>query len=181
MFCSKCGAQNPENTKYCGNCGLDVSNSGVASNEVHNFSYYGKNWRGARLLPLGLWSGTTSYDVAVDSKYVYFLKFPNYSSAFWYGVLGLLLLNLVGLFIGAYWGGSVDTKKRASYRSAWIDANGKIISRRYEAVVFQKVSIEDVKDVAKFKSNSLVFAISGKNYIFRTWTSDFKNFLSRIQ
>ena len=88
MFCSKCGAKNPENTKYCGGCGLDISNAGIASTETAIFEFYGKNWKGAHVLPFGLWNDSGYYDIAIDNNYVYFIKLPSYSSAFWYGILG---------------------------------------------------------------------------------------------
>lgn len=178
MFCSKCGAKNPENTKYCGGCGLDISNAGIASTETVIFEFYGKNWKGAHVLPFGLWNGSGYYDIAVDKNYVYFIKLPSYSSAFWYGILGLLLLNIIGLFIGVAIGGSKDEKKRASFRSAWINQEGNIVSRLYEGRVFQKITVQEIKQNAVFKRNSLTFNIAGKNYIFKTGTKQFEKFVN---
>ena len=168
MFCSKCGTKNHDNTKYCGGCGLDISRAGVASTEAVNFQYYGKNWRGAQYLPLGIWRSSAYYDVAVDNKFVYLIKFPPYSSAFWYGFVGFFLLSLIGVIIGAAIGGRVDSNKRANFRSTWIGEQDHIISRLYEGRIFKKIPINQLKSNTIFKKSSIKFAIDDKNYIFKT-------------
>ncbi|MEX0910109.1 MAG: zinc ribbon domain-containing protein [Candidatus Paceibacterota bacterium] len=179
MFCSKCGAKNSEDVKFCGGCGFDISKDGVAESNVQKFKYYGKNWKGARLLPLGLWSGSTYYDVAVDNDYVYFIKLPPYSSAFWFGLLGLIVLNLIGLLIGVAVGRNIDSNKRESTRKTWIN-DEKIVSRLYEGRVSQKIKISNLRDNAKFKKNSLVFAINDKNHIFKTSSKQFTEFTNSL-
>jgi|GEM_PF-2064782 hypothetical protein len=178
MFCSKCGTKNPDDTKYCGGCGLDVSNGGVATIDIVNFNYYGKNWKGAHVLPLGLWNGSAYYDVAVDDDYVYLIKLPPYSSGFWYGLIGLFVLNLLGVLIGAAIGGGIDTNKRESYRSSWVNEDGKIISRLFEGRIFKKIPIAELKNSAIFKKSSFKFAIGEKNYIFKTGSKQLSNFLN---
>jgi len=180
MFCSKCGTKNPDNTKYCSGCGLEVNESGVTSTEAVTFQYYGKNWKGAQYLPLGLWRSSAYYDVAVDNNYVYLIKFPPYSSAFWYGFIGLFLLNIIGVLIGAAIGGNVDSNKRASFRSAWIDEKDRIISRLYEGRVFRKIPIDQLKNNSTFKKAAIKFAINDKNYIYKTGPNQMTKFVSAL-
>lgn len=179
MFCSKCGAKNSDNVKFCGGCGFDISKDGVAESSIQKFKYYGKNWKGARLLPLGLWSGSTYYDVAADNDYVYFIKLPPYSSAFWLGLLGLFVLNIIGLLIGVAVGGSIDSNKREATRKTWID-DEKLVSRLYEGRIFQKIKILDLQGNAKFKRNSLVFAINDKNHIFKTSSNQLRKLVASL-
>lgn len=180
MYCSKCGTKNSDNIKYCGGCGLEIDGSGIASAGAANFRYYGKNWKGAQYLPLGLWRSSAYYDIAVDNDYVYFIKLPSYSSAFWSGFLGFFILSLIGVIIGAAIGGRVDSNKRASFRSAWIDEQDRIISRLYEGRIFKKVPIDQLKSNATFKKAAIKFAIEGRNYVFKNVSTQMTKFVRAV-
>jgi hypothetical protein len=130
------------------------------------------------VLPLGLWNGSGYYDVATDNEYVYLIRLPSYSSAFWYGFIGLFLLNIIGVLIGAAIGGSIDTNKRASFRSAWIDENDRIISRLYEGRIFKKILVSELKHSAVFKRTSFTFGIDNKNYVFKTGPKQLSKFIN---
>src|SRR5262245_49338013 len=81
----------------------------------------------------------------VDENYLYTIKLPPYNGFIWGTLLGLLLLNIIGMAIGSSIGQSRDTKKRKWYRSAWIDSEKKLTSRHFMDDVFLTVPLEDLK------------------------------------
>jgi uncharacterized membrane protein len=109
MFCSKCGAENPEGAKFCSKCGAEIGapakpSETVAKPETESSTGLSANVAGL-LCYVGLlfaWIGGIVF--AVWEKKSKFVKFHAWQSIVTFGVLFMAWLILSRLLIDIGWG-----------------------------------------------------------------------------
>jgi uncharacterized membrane protein len=84
MFCSKCGAENPEGTKFCSKCGVELGAPVVAKTEAESSTGLSANVAGL-LCYLAGW--ITGIIFVVLEKKSTFVKFHAWQSIMVFGVL----------------------------------------------------------------------------------------------
>jgi len=103
MFCSKCGAENPEGAKFCSKCGAGLGvaatpTEGAATPEAESSTGMSANVAGL-LCYVGLW--VTGIVFVVLEKKSIFVKFHAWQSIITFGVLTVAYLILRWIpFIG---------------------------------------------------------------------------------
>jgi uncharacterized membrane protein len=101
MFCSRCGAENPEGAKFCSKCGAELGvtatpSEGVAKPEGESSTGLSANAAGL-LCYLGVW--ITGIVFVVLEKKSTFVKFHGWQSIMTFGVLTvahLILSTILG-------------------------------------------------------------------------------------
>lgn len=106
MFCSKCGAENPEGAKFCSKCGAELgvpakASETVAKPEAESSTGMTANVAGL-LCYVGVWVSGIVF-VALEKKST-FVKFHAWQSIMTFGVLTLAHLILSTMLIDIGWG-----------------------------------------------------------------------------
>jgi uncharacterized membrane protein len=108
MFCSKCGAKNPERAKFCSKCGAKLGaaetpapTEGAAKPETESSTGLSANIAGL-LCYVALW--VTGIVFLVWEKKSTFVKFHAWQSIMTFGVLTLAHLILSTMLIDIGWG-----------------------------------------------------------------------------
>lgn len=174
MFCAKCGKENQETATFCAGCGVSLKDGAIPT-EGEYFSYYGKDWQRKGVMGF---SAMPYHDVAVTDKNIYIIELPKYSWATWGTVIGLILLNLLGALIGYAIGSSHDSSKRQGCRSAWVGADGQILSRKFEALTFQKIPLDNVQQILSLDTKSFTYVENDKKFKFKTSKKGIERFKS---
>ncbi len=91
MFCPKCGAENPEGTKFCSKCGAELGVSGPPAETGTGLS---ANVAGLLCYVLGWISGIVFLVIEKKSKFV---KFHAWQSIMTFGVLTVAYLILFSI------------------------------------------------------------------------------------
>jgi uncharacterized membrane protein len=91
MFCSKCGAENPEGAKFCSKCGAELGAPLAVKSEAESSTGLSANAAGL-LCYLALW--LTGIIFAVLEKKSTFVKFHAWQSIMTFGVLTVAHLVL---------------------------------------------------------------------------------------
>ncbi len=138
MHCSNCGNKIDENIKFCPHCGNKFEQK--EKKEVIEKTkldvdalFYSEDWTRTNFFAI---SSIPNYDILITEKDFYIIQFPASSSSTLGCVLGLIFFNLLGAIIGSMIGSSSDNKKRKKYRSAWVDSDRVLVSRKYEDNIF---------------------------------------------
>ena len=103
MFCSKCGAENPEAAKFCSKCGADLATpakltEGAAKPEAESSTGLSANTAGLLCYVL---TWVTGIIFVVLEKKSTFVKFNAWQSIMTFGVLSVASLILVWIpFVG---------------------------------------------------------------------------------
>ena len=103
MFCSKCGAENPEGAKFCSKCGADLATpakltEGAAKPEAESSTGLSANTAGLLCYVL---TWVTGIIFVVLEKKSTFVKFHAWQSIMTFGVLSVASLILVWIpFVG---------------------------------------------------------------------------------
>lgn len=98
MFCSKCGAENPEGAKFCSKCGAELGTPVTAKPEAESSTGLTANVAGL-LCYVALW--ITGIIFVVLEKKSTFVKFHAWQSIMTFGVLTVAYLVLRWIpFIG---------------------------------------------------------------------------------
>lgn len=142
MFCKKCGNKINDGSSFCKECGTKIGIS--ANNSLGKANFYSEDWTKKQFLAI---SSLTYFDVMIDDNFIYFIKLPKYNSSTVGLIVGLLLFNIVGAFIGNMIGSSSDTKKRKNYRGTWIDSEQNIISQNFENDFCFKIPISKANEL----------------------------------
>jgi uncharacterized membrane protein len=113
MFCSKCGAENPEGAKFCSKCGAGLGTSVGVSPEAESSTGLSANVAGLLCYVLG-W--VTGIIFIVLEKKSTFVKFHAWQSIMTFGVLtvaqlvlgwipfvGWILSILIGILMFVLW------------------------------------------------------------------------------
>lgn len=113
MFCSKCGAENPEGAKFCSKCGAGLGTSVAASPEAESSTGLSANVAGLLSYVLGWITGIIF--VVLEKKST-FVKFHAWQSIMTFGVLtvaqlvlgwipfvGWILSILIGILMFVLW------------------------------------------------------------------------------
>jgi uncharacterized membrane protein len=106
MFCSKCGAENPEGAKFCSKCGAELSapaklSETVAKPEAESSTGMSANTAGLLCYVAGWITGII---FAVWEKKSKFVKFHAWQSIITFGVLFVVWLILSRMLIDIGWG-----------------------------------------------------------------------------
>ncbi|MGB5925469.1 MAG: zinc-ribbon domain-containing protein [Dehalococcoidia bacterium] len=91
MFCSRCGAENPEGAKFCSKCGAELGAHVVAKAEAESSTGMSANVAGLLCYVLG-W--VTGIIFIVWEKKSTFVKFHAWQSIMTFGVLTVVSLIL---------------------------------------------------------------------------------------
>jgi len=96
MFCSKCGAENPEGAKFCSKCGAELvapgrPSEGAAKPEAESSTGLSANTAGLLCYVLGLVTGIVFLVLEKKSRFV---KFHAWQSVITFGVLAVAYLIL---------------------------------------------------------------------------------------
>jgi len=160
MYCEKCGDKNELKSIFCSSCGAKFSS--IEENKKKyaegKFTYYSKSWQRTGSLS---WS-VNYYDIYLTDKSLYVIKLPSYSSSGWWTLLGLLVLNIIGAFIGYQYGLSKDNEKRKYYRKAWLNDDKEITSQAYVPNIFLEVPVDELKQSILFRKRRIIVSTSGK-------------------
>lgn len=98
MFCSKCGAENPEGAKFCSKCGAELGVLAIAKPEAESSTGLTANVAGL-LCYVALW--VTGIIFVVLEKKSTFVRFHAWQSIMTFGVLTVAYLVLRWIpFIG---------------------------------------------------------------------------------
>ncbi len=113
MFCSKCGAENPEGAKFCSKCGAGLGTSVAVSPEAESSTGLSANVAGLLCYVLGWITGIIF--VVLEKKST-FVKFHAWQSIMTFGVLtvaqlvlgwipfvGWILNILIGILMFVLW------------------------------------------------------------------------------
>ena len=113
MFCSKCGAENPEGAKFCSKCGAGLGTSVGVSPEAESSTGLSANVAGLLCYVLGWITGIIFIVLEKKSTYV---RFHAWQSIMTFGVLtvaqlvlrwipfvGWLLNILIGILMFVLW------------------------------------------------------------------------------
>ena len=84
MFCPKCGAENPEGTKFCSKCGAELSAAAASSGAAETSTGLASNVAGLLCYVGGWISGIVFLVIEKKSKFV---KFHAWQSIMTFGVL----------------------------------------------------------------------------------------------
>ncbi len=105
MFCAECGQENPVNSKYCHNCGLNLEKTAErplsSRSDNGEISYY-SDGRGVRITNSRAIFGNKTYVMGNISSISLGQKSPNYNSAIILcicGILGFFLIPPLGVLI----------------------------------------------------------------------------------
>jgi uncharacterized membrane protein len=106
MFCSKCGAENPEGAKFCSKCGAELGapaklSEGAAKPEAESSTGLSANVAGL-LCYVAVWVSGIVF--VVWEKKSTFVKFHAWQSIMVFGVLTVAQLILSRMLIGIGWG-----------------------------------------------------------------------------
>jgi len=106
MFCSKCGAENPEGAKFCSKCGAELGapakpSKAAAKPETESSTGLSANVAGLLCYVLGWITGIV---FVVWEKKSTFVKFHAWQSIMTFGVLFVAWLILSRMLIGIGWG-----------------------------------------------------------------------------
>jgi len=106
MFCSKCGAENPEGAKFCSKCGAGLvvaatPAEGAAKPEAESSTGLSANTAGFLCYVLGWMTGIVFVVLEKKSKFV---KFHAWQSIITFGVLFVVWLILSRMLIDIGWG-----------------------------------------------------------------------------
>jgi uncharacterized membrane protein len=113
MFCSKCGAENPEGAKFCSKCGAELGTPGGVSPEAESSTGLSANVAGLLSYVLGWITGIIF--IVLEKKST-FVKFHAWQSIMTFGVLtvaqlvlgwipfvGWILNILIGILMFVLW------------------------------------------------------------------------------
>jgi uncharacterized membrane protein len=118
MFCSKCGAENPEGAKFCSKCGADLGAAaapaeGGAKVEAETTVGMSPNTAGLLCYVLGWITGIIFVILEKKSTFVKFhawqsimtfgVLFVAYLILFWIPIIGLILGILIGILSFILW------------------------------------------------------------------------------
>jgi hypothetical protein len=166
MFCEQCGTKIEEGSRFCQNCGEKIGDSPEVSTQVtfrsapiDDGAFYSKEWRIRNFFSV---VALPKVDVLIDDDTFYLIKLPNYSGSTIGGILGFLIGSIFGAAIGASIGESNDRKKRDWYRSAWIDKDGKLVSREYTRDIYMQIPLGSLKNNISFGKSKVFLNINGK-------------------
>lgn len=170
MFCEHCGTKIEDGAEFCQNCGRKVgislptetAKTSAPEQMKTGDIFYSKEWHQKGVFAI---SSTLRFDVLVDDQYLYLIKLPKYNNSTLGLFLGLIIGNIIGAYIGSSIGESSDEKKRQWYRSAWVNTDGKLISRDYEHDVFKKIPLNNLKGNIVFKKSRFTITIEEKKII----------------
>jgi len=94
MFCSKCGTENPEGTKFCSKCGAELGTVPVVSTAAESSTGLSPNVAGLLCYVAGWITGIV---FLVLEKRSTFVKFHAWQSIMTFGVLSVISLILFPL------------------------------------------------------------------------------------
>ena len=94
MFCPKCGAENPEGTKFCSKCGAELSAAAASLGAAETSTGLASNVAGLLCYVGGWISGIVFLVIEKKSKFV---KFHAWQSIMTFGVLTVAYLILFSI------------------------------------------------------------------------------------
>ncbi len=166
MYCEQCGTKVENGAEFCQNCGRKIGSSSevltqvITQNEqIGVNAFYSKEWRIRNFLSVG---SLPKVDVLIEDDTLYLIKLPNYSGSITGGILGFLVGSILGAAIGASIGESSDRKKREWYRSAWIDKDGKLVSREFTQDIYMQTPLNSLKNNISFGKSKVFLNVNGK-------------------
>lgn len=171
MYCEHCGVKKEDGAIFCHSCGKKAEtvsdHTNVEDAVVTNDSpildgkdiFYSKEWRLKNFFAI---SSLPKLDVLIENDTLYLIKLPNYSGSTTGGIIGFFVGSIIGAAIGASIGESSDRKKREWYRSAWIDSEGKLISREYTRDIYIETPLSVLKNNVSFNKSKVFLNINGK-------------------
>ena len=170
MFCEHCGTKLEEDFQFCQNCGCKASATSIVSEPdsktheriLNGDIFYSKEWHQKGVFAI---SSTSRFDVLVDDQYLYLIKLPKYNNSTVGLFLGLIIGNIIGAYVGSSIGESSDEEKRQWYRSAWLNADGKLISKDYEHDIFRKILLNNLRGNIVFKKSRVTIISEGKKIV----------------
>jgi len=174
MFCEHCGIKKEEDAIFCQNCGergglnkIKSVNDLVEPETQLSLSgsediFYSKEWHQKNYFII---SSLPTIDISVDDNYLYLIKLPRYNGNTIGVLVGLVLLNLIGVLIGSSIGSSSDRKKREWYRSAWVNSNGKVTSREFLNNLYKKIPLSELRGKMTFSKKKFVLRTIDKKII----------------
>jgi hypothetical protein len=185
MFCEHCGSKKEEDGQFCHNCGREIG--GNLTSDTDNNStedllneeiFYSSDWRQKKVFAV---ASLPYFDVMVDNKSLYIIQMPRYKDSVWGLFIGLVLLNIIGAAIGASMGGSSEAKKRKFYRSAWVNLENKLISRKYKSDIFLVVPVTELKSSIILEKNKFILSYKGKGIVLQKGQKNFDIFKQYIE
>jgi|ERR1035437_4409004 hypothetical protein len=171
MFCENCGTKIEDGATFCHNCGRKTDaflttpthTSTKTQQKLENGDiFYSKEWHQKVVFAI---SATSRLDILVDDQYLYLIRLPKYNNSTLGLILGLIIGNIIGAYIGQSIGESSDETKRQSYRSTWVNADGKLISREYERDIFQKIPLSSLGGNVIFKKSRVTLTYDEKRFV----------------
>lgn len=183
MFCENCGTKLEKDVQFCQNCGRKIGEVSTVlktpqSAPVGAAEFYGEDWRRKKIFAI---ASIPYFDVMVDKNSLYIIQMPKYSGATWGFILGLILLSIIGAFIGSSIGGSNDRKKRKWYRAAWINENHQLISNDYSHDIFLKIPLESLRGNLVFGKNKFTLTSGEKTIVLQKSQKEFELFKQSIE
>ena len=170
-FCENCGAQLEAEAAFCSHCGLKAPNLLLAEDKAESVGsnfYYGVDWSKRGIL----WT-SSDVDLVLDSGNLSLVRLPKYHFQTLGIIIGLVILNIIGAVIGSMIGESKDAEKRRWYRSAWLDENGKLISRAYEKDILVRVPLSGISDVS-IRKNKFSFIFGEEKFTLKKNQTEMK-------
>ena len=169
MFCENCGTKIEDGAEFCQNCGNRVGTSSNVSTSINTPEkieneniFYSEDWRRKKVFAV---ASLPYFDIMIDKKYLYVIEMPKYNNSTWGFILGLIILNIIGAFIGSAIGGSSDAKKRKKYRASWINSEHNLISHDYIHNIFLKIPLGDLRKSMIINKNKLILTYNDKEIV----------------
>lgn len=185
MFCENCGTKLEKGIRFCQNCGREISDvSTTPKKTLHKTApivvakFYREDWRRKKVFAI---ASLPYFDVMIDKNYLYIIQMPKHSGATLGLILGLIILNLIGAFIGSSIGGLSDRKKRKWYRSAWVNDDYQIVSDDYTHDIFIKVPLENLKNNLVLAKSKFTLTFGEKKIVLQKGKNDFRLFKQSIE
>lgn len=183
MFCENCGTKVEKDSQFCSGCGREIEiNSITSPDSEKKFSkeiqFYGKDWHQSKFFSI---SSLPYFDVMIDNSSLYLIKAPTYNNAGWGLLLGFIFLSFIGAAIGIAIGSFIATKKRKSYRLAWL-VDSKLISQAYEKDVFLKIPLKNLRSTLILGRGKFELTYNNNNMIaLKKRGKEFVSFSKQIE
>lgn len=175
MYCENCGNKLEADALFCQSCGKRVIAEGkgivVEESGKPTSNFYSKEWQISNSFAF---VSLPRVDVAIGREHFYLIRLPSYGYSNIGGLIGFVFLSLLGAIIGSSIGESIDLKKREKFRSAWVDSNGKIVSKEYVPNIYKQIRLVDLKDSVSFGKTKIYLNINGKKITLRRPRKSFR-------
>ncbi|XKT75014.1 MAG: zinc ribbon domain-containing protein [Patescibacteria group bacterium UBA2103] len=153
MECSNCKTHIEPSDNFCTNCGT----------ETPQVYFYGKNWRKQHSIVL---VKSNNYDIFISDKSLYIIKFKAVIGAGIGFLFGLIILSILGAFIGGLIGNRFDERKIKRTRSTWITDSNRLISKKYKEFVYIQIPFEEISRSLEIKDKKIHIYTNNKKYTF---------------